>query len=225
MYLVLIADIIIAVIIIFKLVGGWRKGFVRAFSGLIAMICASFGSMAAKDWLSPYISDSLLLPSVKNFFSTRLGMGSGAISSQVDSFLENIRLPQFTKGILSEKITEKIAQTGSGLLQAAAETVSLKLSEILVFAVCFIIIYFVVRALIRLLDKTVFKVPVIRQCNKLLGAVIGLLAGAVIAFVLLTVAYMFFPILSQEGAILSPESVSHAYLVKLYFETFPGVFS
>ncbi|MBQ9980398.1 MAG: CvpA family protein [Oscillospiraceae bacterium] len=225
MHLVYIADVIIAAIIILKIIHGWRRGFIRTISGLIALLCAVFGSLWLKDLLSPALSATLFLPKVQQFVTERVDTGSDILSEQLDSFMQSVNLPEGIEGKLGEGILEQVSQGGSELINAAAETLSMKLTEIIVFLVCFIIIYFVVRALIRLLDGTVFKVPGLKQLNKFLGALMGLLSGAFIAGLVLAVVFLFFPALSEAGAVLSAESLSESFIAHFYFDLFPGVFS
>jgi len=225
MHLVYIADIVMAAIIILKIIHGWKRGFIRAAAGLIALACASFGSLWLKNVLSPALSATLFLPKVQQFVAQRVDTGSEILSEQLDSFFRSVRLPEGIKGKLGEGILEKANQGGNELINAAAETLSMKLAEVIVFVVCFIIIYFLIRALVRLLDGTVFKIPVVKQLNKLLGAAMGLLTGALISGLLLAAVYLFFPALSQSGGIFSPQSVENSFIVDFYFGLFPGVFA
>lgn len=237
----LIADLILVLIILLKLFQGRRQGAVKKLGKLAALICGIAGGKLIKDRFADAVSGRYVEPFIGKTIERagdKLGIGSisenlglDEIGESLGQILQNTQLPGFLTNSAADEAMKSFGERTGGAIDAAigAATVNiaLQLTSIILFVVSALLIFFLVKLIFNgILDAIIRKLPIFKSLNKLLGAVIGVLEGIVIAGLILLAAYKLMPRLSEEPqAWLSSYSVSRSYVVKTYFKVFPEVFS
>lgn len=225
--LILIADLVILLLILWKLLQGRRQGLVKKVGGLAALICGIFGGKLVRQSFAGFVSQNWLQPGVERLLeSTKDSLGTVDLMENLSRILGDVKLPEFLKTDVVEKVAETLNQGTQSALGAASAVIAERLASWLLFLLGFVIVYLLASLIFNgILDPIIRKLPLVKGVNRLGGALLGALQGILIAGLLLLLAYKLLPVLSQEaGAMLSAENVERSFLVKQYFLALPELF-
>lgn len=219
-------DIAIVVVVILFAARGARKGFIKScvdfIGGFAAMIGAGILSMPVAKWVYyTFFHDALL----EKISSAVTGMEVGDAVHMVFSEFPDV----IVRGLASFGITESdVAGRVEGGATSIAEGIAEQMSPLLigfvrVFAmlVLFILLLVVIRALATMLTG-VFRLPVLRSANQLLGTVFGILMSVVAIWVALACVQALLPLFSAEWQQRITELTSNSVLYKLLYEFNPA---
>ena len=225
----LAVDVILALVVIWKLITGRRDGMVKKLGGLAALVGAliagdivskRYAALAAEKWLGPALD--------KWFTHVRESLGLEDLLENLADILNGISLPQFLKVNVIEQVTERLGAARSSVgvaVEEASQVVAQRLAGWLLFLVAAILAYAIVKVIFDgVLDPVIRRIPVVGGVNGLLGAVLGAIQGAMIALLLLWLAFHLLPSFSESGGPFSPECVERSFLTKFCFQTFPNLF-
>ena len=221
----LVVDLLLALIIIWKLVQGRRDGVVKRLGRLAALAGALLAGGYVKRSFAEQVSERWLEPGILKLLThARESMGLEDLLVNLARILDKANLP----GFLKVNVPERVAALGSeadSVVEKAAKVVSLRLSEWLLFLVAAILAYAIIRICFDgILDPVIRKLPIVGSLNGLLGALLGAALGVVMAVFLLWLAFHLIPALSAPGRPLSPEGVERTYLTKFVFQQLPNLF-
>ncbi len=190
----MLADICVLIIVAFFIWSGYKAGlmksFVRVASYIISLIISFF--------LYPVISDLL----VKTPIYDKLA----EIISQkyiVDNVSDNLGQGAF--GIMSNYISGGIRNAAVGI----AESMAVLIINIIAFIIILILSKIIIRVVGNLLGLFT-KLPVIKQFNRLGGAVLGGLIGVLVLYILSAVLILFSPLDPQSKALYEIENSTFA---------------
>ena len=159
---------------------------------------------------------------------------SGPVGNMVESSGLGIKIDQMVyTGLIADKEYDKdlgkMVSTGeeenvSGLPEFVSDAVSTAaesavvpaISEIVKKLVCAIIIYLVAKLLLFLIFLFIdgmFKLPLLKSANKLLGAVVGLISGLLIFYIVCGIAS-----LNVQYSAVIREIIDGTYLVKYFYD-------
>ena len=226
----LAVDVVLALLVLWKLVQGRRDGMVRKLGGLAALVGALIvGNFASKQY-SAMVAEKWLAPALEKWFShIRESLGLEDLLENLAEILGGVNLPQFLKVNVAEQVTEQMGAASERVGVAvgeASQVVAQRLAGWLLFLIAAILAYAIIKLVFDgLLDPLIRKLPIIGTANALLGAILGAILGALMAILLLWLAFHLLPALSEPGGILSPEGVERSFLTKFCFQTFPNLFS
>lgn len=222
-------------IILFTVLCGWSKGFVKSFMGLIKGIASAIAAYAYTPVLSAYLNDNYIMEKITAGINETLK--SLAFDTATDlynldrlaadlpdplvSILEryNVDISQFTSGTSGlTGVSEEVVYNCS--VAIATPTASL-LSSALAFAAIFIGVFVVLSFLTGLLDL-IFHMPVLNAANK----VLGFLLGAAEAFFIVSVMSILLSALvtslgSIEPNLFGAEVIEHTVICKFFVEHNP----
>lgn len=187
-------------ILVFMVVCGYRKGFVKMAFSLISIVLALVLVGALTPALSHAISGTTVYgyvqEKVEAYVSGHIGdTAGGAVSAGVSAQTETIRglpLPSSVQEMLIENNTDK------GYEEMAVDNFASYLSGALtkmimsaaIYIILFVVIMIAVRVAINLLDL-IAKIPGINFLNKTLGTAAGLVEGVVILWILCIILTAF----------------------------------
>lgn len=181
-----IIDLVIVALVILFMVLGWKHGFlvkiVEMASGIFGLlgsiILARPFSGVLNDWIGQAVTDK-----IHEYLLSRTDLFSQAVNEEtVRQAFEQMSLPQFmidwiVQGIDFDQVTVSIVDAITPLVQSLALLV---IAFITLFFGSMILFFF-----LKLLAKLITKIPVIKQIDKFLGLVFGLVKIAAIVYVLL----------------------------------------
>ncbi len=165
----MIADIIVIAIVVVCIMHGYRSGFFKALVNIVAYIVSIILSFL----FHPILSDFLMKTPLYTFFVQKIG--------------ENYPKAEALQG---GKFLEKY-------LEAAEGTVSEAIAGFLINIVSFILIVIIFKMLINLIAKGLnlfTRLPVLKQFNRMGGAIAGGLIGIVVTYVVMALVVTLAPV-------------------------------
>lgn len=212
-----ILDVALLLIVAIAVFLGYRRGFVRSvlqFFGC-ALACALaiwLSGIASQVVFDHALRDGIHQTVAQAFEQTVADGATASLTEQ--SQRVHAALPSFLQNaVTSERLTEGIreavgneqttAQVADYVTDSLVRPVVIGVLRLLLFLILFIVSLLLIR-LLRKWIKPITRLPFIRQADGWLGAVFGLLQGAVFAYVaviviqLLIVGVPSFPITAQD---------------------------
>ncbi len=207
----MIADIIIISIIVIFAIIGFSRGIAKTllnFAGLIlSAICAYYLSKA----LAQFIYDAFLQQTiVANIEQMILDKGTEyAVANSFDAVpqwisavisfvvgLFGITLNEYEQNMIKvNNITSSVANS----IEGAVSSVIVTVITVILVIVLFIVLFLIAKKLIKIINK-VFRIPVIKQLNQLLGLLLGAVEG--IVFVWFAVNLFFMIMMFTDSSII-----------------------
>ena len=189
----MIANIaIISIIVLFAIIG-FNRGIAKTLLNIAGLILSAIGAYYLSNFIAQFIYDSFIQQSVITNIEQLIH--DKGVDYTIANSLEAV--PQWISGILSFLvglfgITLSDYEQNIGITQSITtsivESIESTLSSVIVTAitvlfviVLFIVIFILVKKLIKLLNN-VFKIPVIKQLNQILGLLFGGIEGVVIVW-------------------------------------------
>ncbi len=192
-------DLCVIVIIGLCVLFGFYRGFIQSVLNLAGGLLAVVGSF----WLFPRLSDILSAnTSFTRFISTYTDSGSLLgnldLSSRpvaeltqegIDAIIQRAGLPSPLDTLLSHNLAERVFSPLGDLATTVGDYVNqtvLSVSvNVLCFLLCFVICFVAATILVNLL-RAVFRFPVLKHLDWLMGGAFGFLLGVLICFVAFT---------------------------------------
>ena len=209
-----IIDMLILAILALSLVSGMYKGFIA--SGLTAVGCAAafFGSMQLYPQLANTIqSNSSLMSTLLYYVDASAMFPSPAIAdlsiaqvvadsgnTLLNSALDGLNLPSAIERVFASNVTGQVfagLENVTTLGDYLGQTVLGAAINVLSFLVVFAVAYIVVLLLVNLLNN-LFRFPLLRHLDWLLGGVFGLARGYFVLMLLLAVLPMVLSVVNLQ---------------------------
>ena len=198
----LFLDLVLLAVLVMFVVLGAKKGFIRAlldgFSTLIAGVLAyTFVEPA-----SQYAYDSFVRNLVRNSLSNALNSTTndfGSVTEKVEILIDKIpesainfsakfgfNVDAVADSIIKSRPSDKEVLIDT-IMTDIADKIMMPLVETITFIVLLVAFVFVLAVVIRLFDSLIKKIPVVKETDKIFGALLGLLKGVIVIFVACTV--------------------------------------
>lgn len=224
-----------AVILIFLLMIflGYKRGVVRSLlnlGGSILALLVAWGLAAA---VAAPIFDATIAPGVRELAQENItATDAASITATVDDLFEELPAP-IVNGLsacgvgsgeeIAARLDDVVGTTTEAVADALVDNVIRPVGELLIRMVCFLILFIVLiiaaRIAARLIDK-VFKLPLLRQANGALGAVVGAVEGVIVVLVAVTVVQAIAASASAD-ALISQQTVEDTHIVHAITEINP----
>ena len=213
-----------AVILIFVLclVIGTKRGFIKTMSKFVAFVVAAVLAGLLASPVAGFVFDSVLAPKVQSTIADGIASSTTSVASGIDEAVQG--LPGFMQNLLNNNgITGQtmIDRVGGSAASATAQAESittrvirpltLSLLQAVAFLLLFLVLMVVVLLVLKVLDK-VFKLPGLKQLNKALGFVAGILSG--ILWVLLAVSLVQVFSATNAFGVFSPAVLGQTFVTK-----------
>lgn len=219
-------DWIVLGVVALSVLFGLYRGFIQSVLGLgaclLALICSFLLFPALADAVS---SNTEITRTISSFTDSSSLLGDLDLSSQnvtsltsggITTIVEKANLPKPIDTLLRHNLEGRVFSPLGNLATNVGDYVNqtiLSVSiNVLCFLVCFIGLFLILTILINML-RAVFRFPILKQLDWLLGGVFGLAVGIALCFVLFTTV----PIL--ESVIPLPQfrqAVDASSLAKLF---------
>lgn len=188
-YAILAATVLAGVII------GAVRGLYRAIAGVLVLVLAIGGACWLTDLCAPGVEEAVR-PAIENRIAQKVDEAveaqqenpTGEKASKAFEAAEKLLGRFGWEGDLREMISEAASSTVSNVKQAVTKAVADGIVPSLVKTVLrivfFLLLLLVLTLLSRLLRAVIEHLPILKQCNRLGGAVVGLVGGLLAAYVL-----------------------------------------
>lgn len=201
----LIVDLVLIAVLALCVFLGWKKGFIHAISKFMTYILSFVLANIFWKYLAVYIGR---LPFIQNLITEGV---EGPVFEEGASFVNKLKT-MFTF-LSSDVIQNGNAENTTAVVNNyLAETLTMIIS----FAIIFIASLILLKLLFRLLDAIIKKIPVIKQINGTLGAIIGLLNGSIWTWAIANLfVKAFLPSLNQLNPTIFSMDIAKSFIVTL----------
>lgn len=198
-----IVDYVILGVIGLSVLWGFYRGFVQSVLNMGGCLLAFVGSFFLYPTLANAIQNNQeLVRSLIHFTDATSRVGdlelslsnvAGVTQNSLTALLQNVRLPAPLDSLLSYNIENQVfAPIGiTTVAEYVNQTIITVSVNILCFLACFLALYIVLSILINML-KCVFRFPLLKQLDWLVGGVFGALRGVVLCYAV----FILVPLLS-----------------------------
>lgn len=197
-----ILDLIFIALAVVMIILGAKKGLIKALLDGLSTIASGIIAYILATPVAKVIYDAFVRGVVKSEFLKGLndsGTDFGSISEKVNALVNE--LPEGALAIASKfgfdvngaisNVVSSAPDSNESLVETLmtniGDNIFLTITEAVTMIALFIIVSIALTFVIRLLNKVVKKLPVIKQANKLAGGLLGLVKAVVIIFVISTV--------------------------------------
>lgn len=196
-----IIDVLIVVTIVLFLVIGWKKGFLEK---VIDMASSVFGLIASVLLARPFSNvlrgwfGSSIEANIRDYLLQNQDFSMALTEVNLREALSGMSLPNF----MVEWIIDSIDFTV--VAQNIIDAVTPIILSLSLLVIAFISLFFgsmIVFLILKLLAKGITSIPVIKQIDKFLGALFGLLKVSLLIFILLFVLALVINIPAINGII------------------------
>lgn len=208
-----------------------KNGFFKTLFNLIAYVVAIVVSKAVSPVLAEKAFDSFIRDGAEEYLSTSL---SEISTEQLPEMAEEVMssVPDKLRGLLEvigvteDKISDQIAEIEiegqdvvSGIMDKIVEPAGTAIMQFIIFIVLGILLLIVAKIIVRLLDGVVRKLPVIKGFNSVMGGVLGLVRGCLLAAVFAGILGIVASVSDNQGFI---DAVSGSLILNSLTETIGG---
>jgi small-conductance mechanosensitive channel len=214
----LIADIVLALLLLFSLIYGGKRGLMYSLAGLVIVVVALFGASYAANRFSPAVSD-WLTPKLENKIEQQVEktMDSSAIDDRSTNRTADIGELLQKLNVDAEKIVsdakEKVTNTAVSLTKTAMQSVVASVAYALTYLLAFVLLVLLLKLLLKPLHLAT-HLPGFHAIDTLGGAAVGFAGGGLILFLAVWLLLKF-------NWILTDEMVAQSTLLKFFAENSP----
>lgn len=219
-------DIIIVAVFALPIIIFAKKGFVFALVKVIGFVAAFIVATGIGGYLSALVYDNTVEPAV---VSATVENFENGISNLADATFE--AMPDFIKknsevlGITKETFVKAIPNgavnedTVKSVLETTIKPVVTKLLSTLITLIAFVVLLVAVGFLSRLLNK-LFSFSVIGTLNRVLGGIIGIPIGVILAYLFCLLVELTLSFTSKGLWVFTAEAVDTSRLYNLLMSIF-----
>jgi len=186
-------DLIIIIIMVSSIFVGLKKGLISCIIDIAAVIVALIlAIILCRPITNVVIENTNFDESLATTISQNIPL------SDTDFKVEaNTNLPE---GIVNyiNGITENVNTSKEEAFKAIGVELTSGIISVIVFIAIFVIVRLVL-ALIKVVSKIIDKIPLLSQVNKIGGAILGAIEGAIIIYAIFAVISMIAPVISNTN--------------------------
>lgn len=202
-------DAVVILIFLLCIWIGCKRGFIKTVTGIVAFLAALAVSALLSGPVAELIYDKAVEPSIVETVDTQIEQSEGTAIEGLNSAYQS--LPDVVKNLLAQAGIEDVDDLAQNMpmgintpisesVNAVVEPVLLPLIKALCSLLLFFIVYILVSIVLRMFDL-VAKLPLLKQVNKTLGVVGGIVSGALWALLAVTVLQVLAATGAADGAI------------------------
>lgn len=215
----LAVDIILLSVLVFTVIGGYRKGLIKTAFGFVGIFLALWIASTFSSGLGTALDDAFVHSAVEETITSNLtdafeDGGADNVAELISEYAPNKEVEQRLIEIYTQRGKESIETISDEL----TDKVSLSISTAVAFIGLFIIAYIAIKLLSFILDKF-FRLPILNTANRWLGLVVGAFTAILLLMVISRSFESILPWLSKSyphifHADLSNETVLYGFFCK-----------
>ena len=202
----ILLDIGFVIIILLCVVFGYKKGFFKSIAGFIGAVIAMFLAWVLAGLIANALYQGVFREKLIDNISSVLS--NDALASFPEKAAQVVaNLPGFlsntlnNQGITSSQIEQCLQAAGRNAAPATADLISpavIWLLQLLLTVILFFILVILVRLVIKLIGN-VFRLPVLRQVDGILGGLFGIFKGVVYIFLACILLQLLMPVIGNSS--------------------------
>jgi len=188
-----IVDYVILGIIGVSVLFGFYRGFISSVLNTGGCLISVVASFMLYPKLTEYIANNPELQRTLLTYtdaSSRIGdlatsiMNVGSMTAQsIADVVDKAGLPESISNVLRSNLSSQVYGASESVSSYVSQTVMSASTNILCYIVCFVALYLVISLVLSAI-RAIFRLPVLKQLDGLVGGVFGLLRGMILVFVL-----------------------------------------
>ncbi len=220
----LAVSLILIAVFIGSVLDGRKKGFVRITLSLLSTIICGFVAAAFADPVAAYIAENFVHESfvsgVSLALTNAISNGSKNLAEALPEYIVTA-VNNFDAGLLSDISTSvNTAELAEKIYTAIESTVIIGILYLIAFFVIFAVCSFVLKFVVSAIDK-VFRLPVLKNLNKMLGTLVGGIKGLVVLAIISVSLYLIAAIFPETQFAVA---VNGSSVQRVIFETVSMMF-
>ena len=226
----LIFDIILGAIMISIIFISYKRGFVASLLHLASVIISGFAAITFFEPVAKFINENLISEKITEFIRDKISTlaADGNIEALISDMPQNFKDFLSNFGVSAESIQEGFKSSGLTATKYAdsvaadiASTVSYTLScAIAIFAI--FILASIVCAVLSFIINSVFKLPVLKTANQLLGLLVGIVCAVALAWVFSHSSVLLFDTMGAiYPDIFDRALIDNSYIINFFYRFNP----
>lgn len=185
-----IVDLAFIALLVINIIDGRRKGFVKIILSFAALLVtwfvASGLSLPVAEWANEAFVGGWITKAIEGAVADSIANGSDALLASIPDYISNAAQ---TAGVSFEELASQLGNTvdpavaAEKIYGAIENNLVISVLRIVSFFALYLVMNWVASIAIGIIGR-VFKLPILKGVNKLLGSVVGALKGILIAVVI-----------------------------------------
>lgn len=221
-----IIDLILVLIFAGIIYASYKKGFVASFVSILAYFTALIVAMTFSVGLATFTYKNFVKERLVNAVSDKLSDAT-SFEGALEVFPDYITNAASSFGINSQEIIDKVnsslaentqeikGEVAGEIVDLIASPIAITILRSLFFFALFLICSFVCKFIGKRLSKLISKIPFVGRANALLGALLGVVKGAVVILIICALTNMVLPSIEGSIPLLTQESVDKSLIFDL----------
>lgn len=188
-----ILDVIILAIVIFCIVRGVKNGAVRTAFALLSFVVALIFTFMFASPITQYIEQQpfgiemheSIEQALEEKINGILKSDDSNATNTTEDIIHSLSIPEFMKKSLLMQSDFFVRNADVPATKAVADALASAYMKIICTVVLFVVLI-ILLWLLRLLCELIFKLPILKEINKLIGGVAGLVNGIFISYLVLS---------------------------------------
>jgi len=179
-------DVLIVISVIAMIYYGWQKGFllkiVEMASSIFGLIASLLLARPFSNVLDGWFGDRIETRIRTHFMDQSPELSENLTEPNVRQALEDLSMPDFITKWIAESIDYEAAT------QSVIDAITPMFKTMILIVIAFVSLFIgsmIVFFFLKILSRMVTRIPIIRQIDKVLGALFGLFKVAMVIFILL----------------------------------------
>lgn len=202
----IVLDIILVAIIALNIFVCYKKGLVKLAVGLIAVVAAIILAL-------------ILYKPVSNLIIENTDIDEKIENAIIENFSSETQDGQEVRYVtvldyLEKYVDDAVNKTQNEIVTQSAETLAVKLINVVVIIGIFIIVR-VLLLLLTFISDMITSLPILKQFNEVGGVLYGLIKALLIIYILLAIAFFIVCYINNATVV---EAIDSSYLTKFFYE-------
>lgn len=194
-----ILDGVVIIIFLLAVFLGYRRGFFKSIIQLVGCIAAALIASGLSTPLASGVYDQFISGSIEKSIEAQIkNAGAGSVDTSLDGVLDDLPdavtnaltmfdlgTPEQIKNKLQGSLNGTVTQISTQIEQKVVRPAAVSLLRVLCFFILFIVLMILAGLAASLVGK-ITRIPILRQTDGLLGAVLGAVQGVILVFVAVT---------------------------------------
>lgn len=219
----MILDLILLAFVIILLVTGAKRGLAKTLFNVLSLIAAALCSYWISGFLARFAYNTFMANDVANSLSDATGQSAQAAGDIMGSLPGTVAGIMGIFGIDNNALINSAGGVANSAAEGAAAVTEGVIGSIVISILSFvltIVLFFVFLFVFRRISKhlcKVFRIPVIKQLNGILGGCLGLIEGLLFAY--LVVIVFGICMLIVKDFFVTEELINQSYIFKSLYNT------
>ncbi len=222
----MIYDIISAVIFVLLIVYGVRRGAARTLAGLLVTFVSYTGATFLGKLISVNIYNLVLRPTIHDTVVSTVSDFSHAslqdALAKIDiSKIDFLNLQDTIKGAISDGMSgpiDEISANAGKTAETVVEPIVIGVMSFFITIFLFFLLWFLLSKFVLPLLLKVFRLPVIRQIDMVLGGVLGAAEAFLLICMLAYLLKLVIPQITTDLPLLQEETIYKSFIFKHLYD-------